>query len=148
MLLWWQEESSWLVNKDKTELQQELRKAMEWMKYDMRQAGDISIDVDADGVWQEASISYFKPQGVSNGVIDWGTTNPGPVQFFLDGDTEDFCRLYDGNKKLIARNITHVQFRRLDTSSDILEVELTGQKTTIKGNVIDDSLDFKIKLRN
>ncbi|MBZ0165540.1 MAG: prepilin-type N-terminal cleavage/methylation domain-containing protein, partial [Candidatus Omnitrophica bacterium] len=57
-------ENSFQVNRAQIELQQELRKSMETMMNDLRQAGNSSvIDVPANGNWY-TSITFRKPVGI------------------------------------------------------------------------------------
>lgn len=134
----------WQVNKVRVALQQEVRKGMEWMIHDLREAGDISIvDVPADGVWYDA-ITFKVPSGVSGGVTVWGDD----IVFELDETATALERAQSGVTKTIARNIESVQFRRLAASPDILEVVLSAQESTPRGETIDYQLTFEVQLRN
>jgi len=139
-------QNNWDVNDVQIGLQQELRKAMEWMINDLRQAGNASIvDVPADGNWY-TTITFKTPSGVTGGSIDW---NANSIQFVLGGSSSNqLQRLEASQTKIIAQNIQTLQFRRLTTSPDILEVNMLAQNSTVKGTQVDYQLDFEIQLRN
>lgn len=136
-------DSSYQNNSAQVELQQELRKGMEWMKFELQQAGPTSIsNVPSNGSWY-TSISFKIPTGVSSGAISWATN---PIQFSRSGT--DLLRTYSGTSRVIAQDITSIQFRRTSAAPKILEIAMTGQVTAIKGETLQDTLNFKIKLRN
>ena len=139
-------QDSWEHNKVSTELHQGLRAGMEWMKYDLQQAGSSSIsNVPADDAWK-TSISFKKPTGVSNGMIIWDTN---ATQFVKGGSNNDqLQRIYNGTTKVLANNISSLQFRRQSSSSNILEVQIVVQKQTATRHTIQDQLNFEVKLRN
>ena len=155
-------DSSWQTNNVQVELQQDLRKAMDWMKDDIRQTGSIAIDnVPADGTWY-TTITFQKAIGIDGGSIEWNNDGASPsneitTQFVLGGaDSNQLQRLTvtdDGDDAtntttVVANNIQAVQFRRLASVSKVVEVDIDAQKTTVKGAVITSSLDFKVQLRN
>ncbi len=136
-------DESWETNKTRMELQQDLRKAMEWMKYELTEAGDTSItNVLANGNWF-TSIVFKIPTGVSNGAIAWDANT---ITFQISAN--QLQRVYNGTTKILANNITSLQFRRQAATSDILEVALTAQKTTVKGKTVTRQLTFEVQLRN
>jgi Tfp pilus assembly protein PilW len=136
-------ESSWQNNSTKIELQQEMRKAMEWMRYELQQAGNASITtVPADGTWY-TSISFKIPSGVTGGALVWGSN---AIVFSKSGTR--LIRTSAATTKTLANNLYSVQFRRQAASSNLLEVALVGRKTPIKGEEIEYPLDFDVKLRN
>ena len=144
-------ETSWQVNKTKIEVYQELRKAMDWMKYELQQAGDSSIvDVPADGVTCPCTVITFKiPDPVSPivaGDINWSANT---IQFALGGaDETDLQRTEAGVTRTLATNIQSLTFTRQVASSNILEVSVQAQKDTVKGIPLTSQLDFEVQLRN
>jgi len=139
-------DSSWQANKVRIELQQELRKGMEWMIYDLRQSGDSSItNVPADDNWY-TTITFRTPAGVTAGSLSW---NLSTVQFALGGaDSNQLQRIDGAGTKVIAQDIQSLQFRRQAATPNILEVAMTAQQNTIKGTPVDHQLNFEIQLRN
>jgi prepilin-type N-terminal cleavage/methylation domain-containing protein len=139
-------DSSWQTNRVQVELQQDLRKAMDWMKDDLRQTGSSAIDdVPADGEWY-TSITFQMVTGVTGGTLTW---NSNTTQFVLGGtDSNQLQRIEDSTTKVIAQNIESLEFRRLAAAPDIIEVALEAEKDTVKGVTITSTLDFEIQLRN
>jgi len=152
-------DASWQTNSVQVELQQELRKAMDWMKDELRQSGPVAISdgpTYPDGEWYP-SITFQKANGISaEGRIVWGSGDSDATTQFLLGGTDNnqlqkIERDDDGNiasTKVLAQNIQAVQFRRQSGALDIIEVELDAQKDTVKGNTITESLDFDVQMRN
>jgi len=138
-------EAFWHTSKTRVSLQQEVRKGMEWMIHELREAGDTSItDVPADGAWYN-SITFKVPAGVSAGTTVWSDA----IVFELGGtDGTDLHRTQTTVTKILARNIQNVQFRRLSTTPQILEIIVSAQKSTPRGETINYQLDFGVKLRN
>lgn len=157
--------SIWQSNSVEVELQQDLRQAMLWMRNDMQQTGAASLDasipinVEPDPVtypdpnddpaydWTTyTSISFQKVIGVDERSPDW---SPDTTWFTLYNDLERTVGA--GNPQLIAENISQLQARRLYDSSDVVEIALEAQKSTlsgVQGRTITLTLDFKIQLRN
>jgi len=136
----------WDVNKAKNELHQELRKAMDNMINDLRQAGPASItDVPADGN-EYPTITFKIPTGVTGGSLTWSTDS---IQFVLAGPlSEQLHRIEGSDTKILALNVENVDFRRQASSPNILEVSLLGEKDTDKGLTVNYNLDFEVQLRN
>ena len=139
-------QNSWQVNSAQIGLQSELRKAMEWMKYDLIQAGPSSIlDVPATGA-AYTTITFQIPSTVSGGNIVWDSDR---ITFCLGGtDGTQLLRRKGADIKVIAQNVQTLQFTRQVAASDILEVALTGQTADIKGTPLSYQLSFQVKLRN
>ena len=141
--------SSWQATSETTELNQELRKGMEWMMTDLLQAGASTVtDVPADDNWYNA-ITFKIPSaaGVSGGTIEWAssTTN---YALASSGSISQLKRTVGGQQKIIGQYITSLQIRRQSTSPEIVDVILGAQKNTPKTGLIDGTLSFSAKLRN
>jgi len=138
-------ENSWQVNQVKIELQQEMRKAMDNMIHELRQAGDSSIvNVPADNTWY-TTVTFRTPAGVSSGSINW---NADTIQFVRGGANNEYLQRVSSSTKTICQDMQSLQFRRQSTSPDILEVAMQAQKNTVKGAVVNYDLNFSIQLRN
>lgn len=144
---------SWETNSTRVELQQELRKAMDWITQDLRQAGSASIvDVPADGSTY-TSITFRKSAGVSGGNLVWDADT---TRYFLGGANGNQLQRQIGSQtaSVIAQNIQSLQFSRQGSASNIVDVSLQAQKTTLRGKTltgktpIQASLSLKIFLRN
>lgn len=165
--------SIWQSNSVEVELQQDLRQAMLWMRNDMQQTGAASLDasipinIEPDpGTYPDpnddpaydwttyTSFSFQKVIGVDERSPDW---SPDTTLFTRESDSgdpdyNDLERTVGaGNPQLIAENISQLQVRRLYDSSDVVEIALEAQKSTlsgVQGRTITLTLDFKIQLRN
>ena len=137
---------SWQTNKVKIELQQELRKAIDYMVGDLRQAGSISIvDVPADGTWYD-TITFKIPAGVTSGHLIWSTNT---IQYVLGGTGNDqIQRILGASNRIVSNNVNSMQFRRFPAEADTIQVALQAQDTTTLGLVMDYDLQFKIQMRN
>lgn len=136
---------SWQVNRVQVELQQELRKAMDWMVSDLRQSGSSAIvDVPSDGVWYN-TITFKIAAGINNSNISWS----GDIQYLLGGtNANQLLRQAGGQVKILAQAITSLQFRRQMATAGTVEVFLTAEKTTPQGQLLSQDRNFQVSLRN
>jgi len=140
--------ASWQVNSTKIELQQGLRRAMDWMEKDLRQAGTAAASIStvpADGVWY-STITFKTANGVSGGNIVWSTDT---IRYGLGGTgSKQLQRIKGTETRIIANNMKTLQIRRLADSSDIVEVTMSAEKRATSGQTITMATDFKVKVRN
>lgn len=141
---------SWETNSARVELQQELRKAMDWVSQDLRQAGSVSItDVPANGATY-TSITFRKSAGVSGGNLVWDANT---TRYFLGGTggTQLLRQVGSQAASVIAQNIQSVQFSRQASTANVVSVSLQTQKTTLRRKMLTAEaprLTLKIYLRN
>jgi prepilin-type N-terminal cleavage/methylation domain-containing protein len=144
---------SWETNEAKIELQQELRKAVDWIAQDLRQAGSVSItNVPADGAWYTL-ITFRKASGVSGGSVVWDTD---ATKYSLGGTDSAQLQRQVGSQtpRVIAQNFQSLQFRRQSASADVVDVAMQAQKKTPRGKnltgkaAIQEDLSFKVHVRN
>lgn len=138
---------SWGTNKTSIELQQELRKATEHIKNELLEASPSSItNVSANGI-PETYINFKIPQGVSNGTILW---DPNSIQFALGGtNTTNLIRsTANGSSKVIATDISAIEFTRQTLTPNVLDIKITAQKSTSGNRDLSQQTEFKISLRN
>jgi len=133
---------SWETNNVTLELQQELRKAAEWLKQDLVQGGASTItDVPADGAWYTA-ITFRTCAGISNGNIAWSSNT---VNFARSGT--QLVRTSGSSTRTLAQNIGTLQFKRDVGSPQVVYVNLQASKTA-KGRSLTADSGFKVTLRN
>ncbi|MBI5415989.1 MAG: prepilin-type N-terminal cleavage/methylation domain-containing protein [Candidatus Omnitrophica bacterium] len=144
---------SWEINNVRVGLQQELRKGVDWITQDLRQAGSASItDVPADGT-VHTSITFYKCAGASGGNLVWDSNT---TRYFLSGSGGNQLQRQVGSQtaSVIAQNVQSLQFSRSSTSPGVVNVTVQAQKApprgkNLSGNVpIQLSMSFKISLRN
>ena len=140
-------DASWETNDRSIEMQQEHRKAVEWMKDELRQAGTASIfNIPADGNWHNDNISFKKAEGVSGGNVNWGAN---AIQFLRGGtNNQQLLRIQGGNTKVLANNILVVRFKRLASNPELLEVRMEADGQTSDGQWVGFDNNFNVQLRN
>ncbi|MCQ9208038.1 MAG: prepilin-type N-terminal cleavage/methylation domain-containing protein [Omnitrophica bacterium] len=138
--------SSWQMGNVRIELQQDLRRAMDWTSDELRQSGSSVISgVPSDGTPYN-TITFRIPTGVTGTTISW---DPTQIQYSLGGPGgRQLLRTYALDQRVLANNITSFEIRRQPLTSAILEVALEAEKSTPKGILIQLKLDFEVKLRN
>lgn len=136
-------DDTWQVNRTRIGLQQEARRAMENMIYDLRHASSSSVvNVLADGT-PFTSITFRKPNNVTNGTLQWNGVD---TVIGLSGTN---LQKTEGNTvQVLARDVSAVTFTRTSTAPDILLVSLTTQRSTNEGLAVDYTLNFDVQLRN
>ncbi len=139
---------SWQINITRSELQEELRRAVDWINNDMSLAGPGSIgigSVPVDNTWY-TSITFQKTLGAVGGVITW---DPNSVQYILGGvGNNQLQRITGGQVRVLAQNIQTLQFQRQTTDPDVVLVFLQAQKSTNSGDNIVSTLNFEVQMRN
>ncbi len=137
---------SWQVNNVKVQLQQELRKSMDWIMLDLRQAGSASIDdVPVSNTWSTA-ITFSIAAGVSGGSTVWSTDK---VNYYLGGTGNDqLKRQFGADTRDIAQHIKTFEVRRPVSAPNTVEVNLEAEEQTTGGQTVTLDLSFVVKLRN
>lgn len=137
---------SWQIGSACIELYQELRKGMDWITQELREAGYSTItNVPADGLWYN-TINFRKPEDVIGSKLIWGSDE---IQYLLGGlNNKQLLRKVGSDNKVLANNITSFLLRRTPLTPDMVEVALQGNKTTIKGNNLESKMTFVVQVRN
>lgn len=135
----------WLAGDARIEAQQEIRKAIDWVSDELRQAGLSTISgVPSNGTWYN-SITFQVPQTVIDGYIIWDTPS---IQYFLGGSTgTQLIRRQGVTEKIIANNISSFQVRRQFATRRVVEISIQAQCQGINESVTVD-IDSQIRLRN
>ena len=137
---------SWQTNNADMEVKQELRKAIAWLKDDLIQGGFATVvGVPADGN-PYTSITFNKAAGVSNGSVVWSAT---PIQYIRGGTgSTQLLRIAGGQTKVIAQDIQTLNFRRQNSSPNVVEVTVQCQKSSAQSPGVSVSSVFKVNMRN
>ena len=146
---------SWETNDAKIELQQDIRRAVDWIMQDLRQAGSASITngpTTANGTWYTL-ITFRKASSVSGGSVVWDTDT---TKYSLGGTGSTQLQRQVGSQtpKVIGQNFQSLQFRRQSSSANIVDVTMQSQKKTPRGKnltgkaAVQQSTSFKVYLRN
>lgn len=136
------------TNDAKAEIHQDLRMAMFWIRNDLQESTQDAVlngSVPSDGS-DNTSVTFTEPSGVSAGAIQWSANT---VQYVLAGtESNELHRIQGSDDRLIAEGISLIQFTRESTAPAIVEVVLRGQVTTTKGRVMEEDIQFEVKIRN
>lgn len=137
--------NNWEINRDRVELQQNLRTAFEWMRKDLRQAGVATITgVPADGS-SNTSITFQTPSTVSSGSVVWASA----ITYARGGTgSAQLLRTVGGVSKIIAQNVSALQFSRTASDPEVILITLQVQKNTPQHGVMTIARTAEVKARN
>lgn len=124
------------------ELRQEMRKAIFWMKRELRQSSSLVIQgVPVDGNYYSA-ITFRIPQDIGPlGNINWSDE----IRYFLI-TRQIIRRTPNEGQSVLANNIHFLGFRR--QTPRILEINIQARKRPLFGPQIEANLITRIALRN
>ena len=146
---------SWRTGSTQVELQQETRKAMDWMIKEIRQSGlDYGpkyagqvIGLAADDNFHN-TITFRKSEGWdnTNAWIDWGNQ----VTYLLGGlNGEQLLRTSGGSTIILANKVVSLQFKRPSATPKVVEISLQAQKDAMPGGrTMQSTLNSQVTLRN
>lgn len=135
--------TSWYSADTQIALQEELRKAMRQISDDLRQSGVSQISIPADGTSYSA-VSFNVSEGAGgSGAITWSGD---AVNYTLSSG--QIIRAYGAETRVIANNITNLSFLRQVASSKVVRINVTAERSTVFGSVLNASLDSAVALRN
>lgn len=137
--------NNWEINRDRIELQQNLRTAFEWVRRDLRQAGVSTITgVPADGS-SNASITFQIPSTVTSGAVVWASA----ITYSKGGTgNAQLLRTVGGTPKIIAQNVSSLAFSRTASDPSVVLITLQVQKNTPQHGVMTISRTAEVKARN
>lgn len=98
-------------------------------------------DIDGDGT----IINWYGFSPLYEPVIEWSTTN---ITYELNASGEIIRRTSLGQSRVLARNISSLQFSRTATATNILQIDITAQKRDSKGRIVNDMARLMVKMRN
>ncbi|MFH1691622.1 MAG: hypothetical protein ABIC68_03490 [Candidatus Omnitrophota bacterium] len=134
---------SWYTADTGIALQQELRKAMGQITTDLYHSGTNQVSLPANSSVYN-SISFNVSQGITvAGAINWSSS---PITYNLTAG--QIIRNEGGQVRVVANNISVFDLWRQAASSDIVRINMTAQKTTVSGQIMNASLDSAVLLRN
>ncbi len=144
---------SWHTGSIQVELQQEARRAMDWMVREIRQSGlnyapkhpGGVIGLADDGLVHN-TITFRMSQGWDNNNdwIDWGNQ----IQYSIGGlNNQQLLRTEGAQVVVLANNVVGLGFRR-QPGSPIVEISLQAQKVSAPGRTLQWTLNSQVTLRN
>ena len=158
---------SWLQGAAQVDVQQEARRAMDWMIRELRESRDSGITIASGG----SSITFEIPSNLGSTDIIWDYQ----VQYFLSGaqlmrtlsDKSTGVPIAIDVNRVLANDVNNLQFTRIQTTITIadpdgvpnsgdeevetltaLEVNLQTQKDVLQGRTMQNALTSRAILRN
>jgi len=162
---------SWRTGSTQVELQQETRKAMDWMVKELRESGPAQANITGGGSIITFQVPVdWEPDGDvvdNNGNIEWGAEdNLGrSIQYLLGGlNNRQLLRkvlngfpvgAQVGVDRILANNIRSdspppnaLNFGDPRGDLTVISIELTAQKDAISGRTMQSILNSQVTLRN
>lgn len=141
---------SWVSGDVSTEVRQELIKTFMRMERELKETrpAQISLGSGANSV----SLTFKVPQDIngdgtildSSGYVEWSAD----ITYALNASNQ-ITRTVSGHAPVvIANNITSLQFSRPASPVNILQIDITAQKNSAKGQPFSDSGQIMVKMRN
>lgn len=132
-------QNSFFTGSASVDLQQELRKFKESGIRDLIQGREATSNIT-----NQDTIDFAIPANViAGGFITWQN-----ITYWHEPDLRQILRTPPVGGKVIANNITALNFVRDVTDSDLIYITVTSEKQDMRGRVITYSGDFDIKFRN
>lgn len=133
------------INRNRTELQQELRKSIDRIRESLRQTGTSGlVNMSTDTTYTQ--ITFRTAIGAAAGSTTWSTDT---VQYILGGTGGVRLQMISGGTtQIIASNITTLQFRRDSTTPNIINLTITASRNQGKGGTVSLNYSGKVRMRN
>ena len=150
---------SWQSGSVQIQVQRDARRGMDTMVRELRQSGSSTIEVVLPDGSPYDNITFRIPEDIdndgdvidNNGLLEWGNS----ISYFIDtndvnsdGITSQLLRSAGGQSRVLANNITNLQFRRGLTTPNIIEIALQAQKSIVPGRSLQATLNSQVSLRN
>ena len=145
--------TSFYTGDTKIAVQQEIRKAFLVMNQELRQSRpSLIVGVPADGN-NYSTITFNIPADADgdedvidddSGNVEWSEN----ITYTLNGNNQITRTTASTGATIIANNITNLQFRRLATSPNIIQISVNCQKATVLGRNLSDTILSSVTMRN
>ncbi len=142
---------SWHTGSTQVELQQETRRAMDWMVKEIRQSAEDAIPSmpNPSLSYNSNSITFRVPDDIDGdgdvidvgGDIEWGNT----ITYSLLGNQVQ--RTSVGVTTVLANRVVNLQFTKA-ANIPIIEISLQAQKDAVPGRAMQSTLNSQVTLRN
>ena len=141
--------SSWFTGDVSVQLRQEIIKTFMRMERELKEtrASQISLGSGASS----SSLTFRIPQDNNGdgtildafGNVEWS----GNITYAVNGSNQ-ITRTASGLTTIIANNVINLQFTRPISPVNILRIDITVQKTSALGRIMQDTGQIMIKMRN
>jgi len=140
--------NSWQSGGSQLSVQQEARRGLNAMTEELRQLKLSTIaGVPADG-GNYSSITFQIPQSITESGTTWSTN----IQYSVGGlNGAQLLRTQDGIQRVLANNVSLVNFTRYASAPATINISITAQKSTFPGFSASQSnitLNTEVQVRN
>lgn len=143
--------SAWFTGDVSVELRQQIIKAFTVMEKELMGTAPSKMDLGSNS--NSNSLNFKLPQRdgnnhvvlASNGTISWESA-ANSITYALAGS--QITRSANGTTRVLANNVTGLQFSRPAAPLNILQINITVSKTTTTRRQLQDSGEIQIKMRN
>ncbi|MBP7217131.1 MAG: prepilin-type N-terminal cleavage/methylation domain-containing protein [Candidatus Omnitrophica bacterium] len=141
--------TSLFIGDASVELRQEIIKAFTRMEKELKETRPAQISLTAG--MSGSTLAFRVPTDKdldgtildSQGSIEWSDS----IVYALN-EAHQLTRTAAGKTHVLANNIRSVQFNRPAATSNLLEIDIVAEKTTPSQNVMRDSGEIMLKMRN
>lgn len=141
--------NTWFSATTYVEVQQELRKAKEWVTKELCQAKNSTLVMPDSTLIGNMIHSDEVNFEIPLSVADGGDVTWQQIKYYLTGTgNKQLLQDVGGNIKVIANDIDLIDFAREQDKPQLIYITITASKQDIKGRTISSALNLKIKFRN
>jgi prepilin-type N-terminal cleavage/methylation domain-containing protein len=141
--------NSWVIGDVSVQLRQEIIKVFTAMEKDLKETRPSQISLGSGS--SSSSLIFAIPADIdgdgtvldSSGNIEWSST----ITYATNGANQ-ITRTDSGGTVIVANNISTLQFTRPVAPLNILQIDVTSQKTSVSGRQLQDAGQITIKMRN
>lgn len=149
---------SWFTNTAEVELQQEVRRGMDWIAKELRRSGSSVITIGGGGtnITLRVPVDWDNDGDVldDSGDVEWGaesnlnwyiiySLNNGQVlrEVFNDVGIEQV-----NLERVLTNNVSVLSFTAVSASE--IRIDVTAEKDVLQGRTLQSSLNFQVTMRN
>jgi len=141
--------SAWLTGDVSVELRQEIIKAFMTMERELKETRPAQISLSIGS--SSASLTFKIPRDNNGdgtvldafGNIEWS----GDIKYALNVNNQ-IIRTTSNTTSILANDIIRLQFSRPTSPLNLLQIDITAQKTSATGRIFQDTGQIIIKMRN
>ncbi|MCX5710941.1 MAG: hypothetical protein NT060_03110 [Candidatus Omnitrophica bacterium] len=140
---------AWFTGDTSIELRQEIIKTFMRMERELKETRPAQVSLGSST--SDTSLTFKIPQDIdgdgtildSSGNIEWSPN----IVYALNG-SKQITRTASGATTIIANDVTSLLFTRPATPVNILQIDVTANKTTATNKILQDSGEISVKMRN
>ncbi|MCM8796277.1 MAG: hypothetical protein NC923_00095 [Candidatus Omnitrophica bacterium] len=140
---------SWFTGDTSVQLRQEIIRAFMTMERELKETRSSQTNLGSGS--SSTSLTFRIPQDNNgdgtildaNGNVEWSDT----ITYALN-EANQIIRNSSGVSNIIANNITELQFTRPVSPVNILQIDITVQKTSVLNRIMQDTGQIRVKMRN